>query len=172
LPERGASGANLIADILVEADGWPDEAVLQALVDRAIAAAVAAARPAITADAEISVVFTDDAHSRELNGQYRGKDAPTNVLSFPASRANPEVVGPLLGDVVLAAETIAREADAEGIAFEAHLTHLVIHGFLHLLGYDHEETAEAAVMESLETAILAGLGIADPYAEGGARLTG
>ena len=146
--------------------------MLQALVDRAVAAALAAARPAIADGAEVSVVFTDDAHSRELNDQYRDKDSPTNVLSFPATRANPEVLGPLLGDIVLALQTIAREADAAGIALEAHITHLVIHGFLHLLGHDHETVAQAEVMENLETTILAGLGIADPYADGDAGLTG
>jgi len=146
--------------------------VLQALVDRALAAALAAVRPALTDGAEVGLVFTDDAHSRELNDQYRDKDAPTNVLSFPATRTNPEVFGPLLGDIVLAEQTIAREADAAGIALDAHLTHLVIHGFLHLLGHDHETVAEAEVMEKLETSILAGLGIADPYADGDAGLTG
>lgn len=146
--------------------------MLQALVDRALAAALAAVRPALTDGAEVGLVFTDDAHSRELNDQYRDKDAPTNVLSFPATRTNPEVFGPLLGDIVLAEQTIAREADAAGIALDAHLTHLVIHGFLHLLGHDHETVAEAEVMEKLETSILAGLGIADPYADGDAGLTG
>jgi probable rRNA maturation factor len=146
--------------------------VLQALVDRALAAALAAVRPALADGAEVGLVFTDDAHSRELNDQYRDKDAPTNVLSFPATRTNPEVFGPLLGDIVLAEQTIAREADAAGIALDAHLTHLVIHGFLHLLGHDHETVAEAEVMEKLETSILAGLGIADPYADGDAGLTG
>ncbi len=146
--------------------------MLQALVDRALAAALAAVRPALADGAEVGLVFTDDAHSRELNDQYRDKDAPTNVLSFPATRTNPEVFGPLLGDIVLAEQTIAREADAAGIALDAHLTHLVIHGFLHLLGHDHETVAEAEVMEKLETSILAGLGIADPYADGDAGLTG
>ena len=101
---------------------------------------------------------------RRLNRDYRGKDKPTNVLSFPRRRLLAGRLGPLLGDIVLAAETVAREAEDEGLALDDHLTHLIVHGFLHLLGYDHEDEAEAAVMEGLETAILGGLGIADPYA--------
>ncbi len=115
-------------------------------------------------DPEVSLVFTDDAHVRVLNSQYRGKDAPTNVLSFPAAPVIPGRFGPPLGDIVLAAETVAREADEGGLTIVDHLTHLIIHGFLHLLGHDHENDDEAIVMERLETAILERLGIADPYA--------
>jgi probable rRNA maturation factor len=110
------------------------------------------------------VVFTDDARVRVLNARYRGKDSSTNVLSFPAPAAIKGRLGPMLGDVVLAAETVAREAVEQGLALDAHLTHLLVHGFLHLAGYDHEDEAEATVMETLETAILGRLGIADPYA--------
>lgn len=172
MPEPRADGAGIVADILVEADGWDDPEPLQALVDRALAAALAGSRPPLADGAEVSVVFSDDAHVRSLNRQYRGKDAATDVLSFPAAPIGASELGPLLGDIVLARETIRREAGADGIAFDAHLTHLVIHGFLHLLGYDHEQEADAAAMEALETSILAGLGIADPYADGDARLTG
>ena len=153
------------ADILVEADGWPPASDLQGLVDRALAACRTADLPAVADDAEVSVVFTDDARIRVLNRQYRGKDRPTNVLSFPAAPIAPDRLGPLLGDIVFARETIAAESAAEGLDFADHLTHLTIHGFLHLLGYDHESDGEAAVMERLETAILSRLGIADPYAE-------
>ena len=97
---------------------------------------------------------------RNLNRDYRAKDKPTNVLSFPAPH------GPLLGDVIIAWETLLREAEEEGITPADHLAHLTIHGLLHLLGYDHETDAEAVAMESLETAILAGLGIKDPHAAG------
>jgi len=154
-------------DLLVEAGAWATEPALRRLVERAMAAAMAAARPLVAPDSELSLVFTDDAHVRRLNRQYRGKDSRTNVLSFPAPAARPGVVGPLLGDVVLAHETVAREADEQGLAFDAHLTHLIIHGFLHLLGYDHEEEGEAAVMEGMETRVLGHLGIADPYGGGG-----
>lgn len=155
------------ADILVEADGWPPESDLQALVDRALAACRVAELPALAEDAEVSLVFTDDARIRVLNRQYRGKDAPTNVLSFPAAPLLPGRLGPPLGDVVLALETIAAESSAQGLRFADHLTHLILHGFLHLVGHDHEKDGEAAVMERLETAILARLAIADPYGESG-----
>lgn len=119
---------------------------------------------------EISLVFTDDAEQRALNRDYRKKDRPTNVLSF----ANLDDEGPpaagqprLLGDVVLARETVAREAREQGKSTADHTVHLLVHGTLHLLGYDHEEAAAAAEMEALERAILAGLGIADPYAGDG-----
>ncbi len=118
---------------------------------------------------EISIVLADDAFVRELNRTWRNIDAPTNVLSFPADDDDGQ--GPcLLGDVVLAYETIAREADAAGKPMLDHVTHLIIHGTLHLLGFDHEDEQEATEMEALETAILARLGIADPYLEGAQRL--
>ncbi len=153
------------ADILVEADGWPPEAALQALTDRALAACLAADLPLFAGDAEVSLVFTDDERIRVLNRQYRGKDAPTNVLSFPAAPLFAGRLGPPLGDIVLARETIAAESGAQGLEFADHLTHLIVHGFLHLLGYDHETDDEAVVMERLETAILGRLAIADPYAD-------
>jgi len=122
-----------------------------------------------TAPLEISLVFTDDAEQRGLNRDYRHKDSTTNVLSFPnmddAEMAAPEGLPRLLGDVVLARETIAREAEAQGKSLADHTIHLLVHGTLHLLGYDHLETAAAAEMEALEVEILAGLGIADPYAD-------
>ena len=153
------------ADILIEAGDWPNEHRLQSLVDRALAAAIARLSPPLVAGAEVSIVFTDDVHMRDLNRRHRGKDSSTNVLSFPQPRAANGEFGPILGDIVLAAETVAGEAKATGLATEAHLTHLTVHGFLHLIGYDHETDGEADVMEGHETAILAGLGIADPYAE-------
>jgi len=110
-------------------------------------------------------VLSDDAEQRQLNKQWRGIDKSTNVLSFPQLAPFAPVVG-LVGDIILARETLEREAAEMGIAFQAHFTHLVVHGFLHLLGYDHVEDSEAERMESLETRILATLGIADPYADG------
>jgi len=153
-------------DILVEAGAWPSKAWLRALTERSLAAAIAAARPRMTPATEISLVFTDDDHIRDLNREYRGKDKATNVLSFPAPPARRGTFGPPLGDIVFAAETIAREAEAEALSLDDHLAHLIVHGFLHLLDYDHEDNREAAVMEKLETAILAGLGVADPYVGG------
>ena len=148
--------------VAVNAGTWPDG--LDAVADRAIRAAMAASDAEVAGASEVSVVLTDDAEQRELNRQWRGFDKSTNVLSFPQIEPFAPVSG-LVGDIILAEETVRREATEMGIAFEAHFTHLVVHGFLHLLGYDHIEDEDAAAMEGLETAILAGLGIADPYAD-------
>lgn len=116
---------------------------------------------------EISIRLADDAEVRTLNRDFRGKDAPTNVLSFEGDDpAAPRLPGEplLLGDIVVALETTRAEAAALGRTTGAHLAHLVVHGVLHLLGYDHEDDAEAAVMEGLETLVMIGLGHADPYA--------
>lgn len=150
--------------VAVEAGDWPAANALHRLASDAVAAALNLTALDIAAEAEVSLLFTDDAHVRLLNARYRGKDSATNVLSFPAPPLVQGALGPMLGDIVFGQETVAREATAEGLTVEAHLTHLLVHGFLHLVGYDHETDAEAAVMEGLETAILAGLGIADPYA--------
>ena len=148
----------------MEAGGWPPASDLRRITRNAVDAAVDEAALAIVPGAEVSVVFTNDAHVRGLNKRYRGKNAATNVLSFPAPALVEGVLGPILGDIVLASETVVNEARAEGLTLADHLTHLLVHGFLHLVGYDHEADAEAVVMEGLETAILARLGIADPYA--------
>ncbi|WP_457151719.1 rRNA maturation RNase YbeY [Mesorhizobium sp. P5_C1] len=159
----GARPVPVEIDISVEAGNWPDEASLTRLVDRAAAAAFA--ETGVSGRSELSLVFSDDAHIRTLNAGWRGKDKPTNVLSFPAF---PLVQGaplpPMLGDIVLAAETVAREAALEDKPVENHITHLVVHGLLHLLGYDHETDAEAEAMEAIERAALARLAIPDPYA--------
>lgn len=146
----------------VNSEGWPDG--LETVADRAIREAIQLAEPEIVGVTELSVVLTDDAEQRELNRQWRSIDKSTNVLSFPQLEPFAPVAG-LLGDITLARETLVREADELGIAFEAHFTHLVVHGFLHLLGYDHVEDEDAEEMEGLETEILATLGIADPYAD-------
>jgi probable rRNA maturation factor len=113
---------------------------------------------------ELAVVLTDDAAIRALNRDWRSKDAATNVLSFPAKEARPDRRAPrLLGDIVIAYETVAREAAAEGKPFMHHLAHLAVHGFLHLVGYDHEANEDADAMEGLEIAILARLEVPDPY---------
>ena len=160
--------------ITVETPAWL-EAVSdpERLCRRAVAAALTAAPAAAAPPGEVGVVLADDATVRELNRRYRGVDRPTNVLSFPAAGAAGSMPAPAaggdeampLGDVVLALETVAREAAERGVSVADHLTHLVVHGTLHLLGHDHGTDAEAATMEALETAVLAALGVADPYAD-------
>ncbi|PLP59499.1 rRNA maturation RNase YbeY [Mesorhizobium loti] len=150
-------------DLAVEAGAWLSEAELLGLVERAVGAAFAELRLAGTS--ELSFVFTDDAAIQALNAEWRGKDKPTNVLSFPAfPPARGGLLPPMLGDIVLAAETVAREATEEKKPVEHHVSHLVIHGLLHLLGYDHETDDEAEEMEAVERAALARLAIPDPYA--------
>ena len=116
----------------------------------------------MTGVAELSIVLMDDAEQRALNNQWRGIDKPTNVLSFPQVEPFSPVAG-LLGDITLARETLVREAADLDKSFADHFTHLVVHGFLHILGYDHIQESDALVMEGLETQILATLGIPDPY---------
>jgi probable rRNA maturation factor len=114
--------------------------------------------------AELSIVLADDAFLRALNGKWRGIDKPTNVLAFAAESDEPPPGAPrLLGDVVIAFETVAREAEAQGKPLAHHLCHLIVHGVLHLLGWDHEDPAEAERMEALEVAILRRLDVPDPY---------
>ncbi|MER9370979.1 rRNA maturation RNase YbeY [Mesorhizobium sp. M0491] len=166
MPEDIISGDGNVPvdiDISVEAGNWPDEVSLTRLVDGAVKAAFA--ETGVAGCSELSLVFTDDAHVQLLNAGWRGKDKPTNVLSFPAfpfAQGGP--LPPMLGDIVLAAETVAHEAALEDKPVENHITHLVIHGLLHLLGYDHETEAEAEAMEAVERAALARLAIPDPYA--------
>jgi probable rRNA maturation factor len=167
MPEHTKPGGGEISvpveiDLSVEAGDWPNEAALALLVDRAVSAAFA--ETGAGGQSELSIVFSDDAHIRTLNAGWRGKDKPTNVLSFPAfSFPRGGKLPPMLGDIVLAAETVAREAALEDKPFDNHITHLVIHGLLHLLGYDHETDAEAEEMEAIERAALARLAIPDPY---------
>ncbi len=123
----------------------------------------AALRDGRVEEGEIGVVLADDARIQALNKSFRGHDKATNVLSFPAPKSPANGPRPI-GDIVLAYETMAREAEAEGKTAEHHLMHLAVHGMLHLLGFDHIEEAEAKAMEARERAILARLGIADPYA--------
>lgn len=152
-------------DILVESSGWGDEARLDATARRAVDATARVLGLDAGLVFDLSLVFTDDAAIRKLNADWRGKDRPTNVLSFPVADIEPGAnPGPLLGDIVIARETVARESGLEGKPFDHHLTHLIVHGFLHLLGYDHESPEEAETMEGLERRILADLAIPDPYA--------
>ncbi len=156
MPRARPHGCNI--DVLVESDLWQDAAKAKALLLRAVRAAAAALS---TRSAELAIVLTDDSAIRLLNRHWRGIDAATNVLSFPAKRFGG---GPaLLGDIVLAYETVAREARRQGKPFAHHLAHLAVHGFLHLNGYDHERAEEAEAMERLERDILRRLDIDDPY---------
>ena len=152
--------APLSIDISRNTEGWPDS--FDARADEAVRAALAQSKARITGPAELSIVLTDDAEQRVLNRDWRGIDKSTNVLSFPQIEPFAPVSG-LLGDIILARETLEREAAEQGVSVEDHFTHLVVHGFLHLLGYDHMDEDEALAMEGLETQILASLGVADPY---------
>jgi probable rRNA maturation factor len=148
--------AELEVDILAGSPLWRGH---EDLLSRALAAAAAEEG----AGGSVSLLLGDDAAVAALNAQFRGKQGPTNVLSFPAPPAGPGAPA-FLGDIALAAETIVEEANFQGKRFEHHAAHLAVHGFLHLLGYDHHEPAEAEKMEARERAILAILGIEDPYA--------
>jgi len=157
-----------MTEVLVVAECWRSEPDAEAVIQRAIAAAAEAVE-ADVGEAELAVMLTDDSGIRTLNSNWRGIDKPTNVLSFPALQGEgarkPGDAPPMLGDIAIAYETMRREADEEGKPFDHHLSHLAVHGFLHLIGYDHENDADADEMESLETEILAQLGIPDPYAD-------
>ncbi len=145
--------------------------------EAALAALAAAPMEGLEAVVEIGIRLTDDTEARALNHRYRGVDAPTNVLSFPITDCAPGAPPPppppglplALGDVVLAFETVRGEAGDRGKTLADHLGHLVVHGVLHLLGHDHRDDAGARAMEHLETAVLAGLGVADPYAADSGR---
>ena len=148
-------------DIVVEAAAW--NAQDEAAVRRAIGEA-ATALGADYRNCALAVLLTDDAAIRRLNSQWRGIDKPTNVLSFPPAGMPGGDGVKSLGDIAIAHETAAREAAGEGKPFAHHLAHLAVHGFLHLMGYDHERNGDAETMERLERAILQRLGVGDPYA--------
>jgi probable rRNA maturation factor len=145
---------DLDLQVATEAAGIPDEAAIRRWVETVL--------DGRREEAQLTVRITDEAEITELNRTYRGKDKPTNVLSFPFE-APPGVDMSLLGDIVICAQVVENEAQQQGKTLEAHWAHMVIHGTLHLLGYDHIEEAEAAEMEGLEIELLAGLGYANPY---------
>ncbi len=150
-----AVAASLEVDILANSSLWRGH---EELLSKALAVAAQAEGKSGT----VSLLLGDDASIAELNQQFRGKAGPTNVLSFPPAPGTNEPG--FLGDIALAAETIVEQAQFQGKRFENHAAHLVVHGFLHLIGYDHEKSADAEAMEARERTILASLGIEDPYA--------
>ena len=152
-------------DIQTEIDDWETIKNIKRLCERAIQHACHKAEPKLMKGAELSILLTNDAEMRTLNKQWRGMDKPTNVLSFPA--VPPETISktPMLGDIALAFETVKREAENDQKTLENHFSHLVVHGFLHILGYDHENETDAAIMEALEISILEKLDITNPYAD-------
>src|SRR5258706_1348726 len=156
-----------MTEVLVVADCWQTEPDAEVVIHRAITTA-AEMVDADTAETELAVMLTDDAGIRTLNSNWRGIDKPTNVLSFPAlqvSPGGPDDAPRMLGDIAIAYETTRKEADDEQKPFEHHLSHLAVHGFLHLIGYDHDKDDDAEAMETLEQELLAQLGIPDPYAD-------
>jgi probable rRNA maturation factor len=152
-----------VIEVIVEDAGWRSAEPRSAALARRAAAAALAAED--RKGAGLAILLADDDHIARLNMRFRGKAEPTNVLSFPALEPSTGQ----LGDVALALGVCVREASEQGKPLADHLRHLTAHGVLHLLGYDHESEAEALIMEAKERAILAGLGVADPYAERGAQ---
>jgi len=150
-------------DIVVASPLWTSRPDTHAVIRRAIEVAAVTAHARALSQAEVAVVLNDDVTIRALNKRWRDQDQPTNVLSFPASGTS-DAQPRLLGDIVIAYETVAREAEQEKKPFNHHLAHVAVHGFLHLLGYDHESDDEAEAMEGLERAVLRRLDVPDPYA--------
>jgi probable rRNA maturation factor len=157
------STQGLTVDILAESPQWDAQPGAEATVRRAIVQA-AAVEGTADPNAEVSVLLCDDAVIAALNARWRGRDELTNVLSFPAPPPGDPAAPAHLGDIAIACETVIREAQEQGLPVSHHLAHLAVHGFLHLLGYDHGTDGEAERMEQLEREILASLGIPDPYA--------
>ena len=149
--------------VRVECEGWRIIADPQGFAERVIGAALRATGFKLPPDAEVSLLLCDDAAIRALNKAWRKKDKATNVLSFPSAPAGPGAGAPMLGDIVIAFETTRGEAADEMKTLPDHAAHLLAHGFLHLIGYDHESEAEAEEMEAMERRILSRLGIDDPY---------
>jgi probable rRNA maturation factor len=154
---------SLSIEINVECENWRSIADLDELTKRCLVASLAETEDRLRDGAELSLLFCDDARIRLLNAQFRGFDKPTNVLSFPGPE--PTAEAHMLGDIAIAFETVAREAVEQGKPLPHHVCHMIVHGFLHLLGYDHETDEEAEAMEADEARVLHRIGIADPYGE-------
>ncbi len=150
-------------DVIVETDGWRADFDPDDLSQICIKAAAKGRRAVPRKSWEVSVVFSSDKQLRELNRQWRKIDKPTNVLSFPVPSPGKGAPVIPLGDIILGLETVKREAEEQNKTFRDHTAHLIVHGFLHLIGYDHETDQQAEEMEGEETGILAALGIANPY---------
>ncbi|MGP0057803.1 MAG: rRNA maturation RNase YbeY [Beijerinckiaceae bacterium] len=148
-------------EVAIECAYWKDFAELREVIGRALRQTLVATGVQLCSGAEVSVLLCDDDFIADLNRKWRNQDAPTNVLSFPAG--GELALTSILGDIIIAFETTAREAATENKSFLDHFTHLVVHGFLHILGYDHGTDAEAEEMEALEREVLISLGIDDPY---------
>ena len=172
-PSRSSGASPLEIEIVRHSELWDSIEVSGDALSRAALAAFAASSAAPDAPCEVTLVLTDDDEMRELNRTWRGKDSSTNVLSFPVGEPVGEAHGEPspLGDIVLAGEAVIEEAKVKGIPAADHAAHLVVHGMLHLLGFDHERDADAERMEALETEVLAGLSIADPYAGDAPQVT-
>ncbi|WP_455466321.1 rRNA maturation RNase YbeY [Bartonella sp. B39] len=150
-------------DITVESSGWNDKETLYNITEKVLTATMHHLSLENVVS-EVSLLFTNDKHMAQINAQWRGKNKPTNVLSFPAFPLKiGQTPGLMLGDIVIARETVLLEAKNEGKLFQDHLIHMIVHGVLHLLGYNHETDDEAHQMEKLEREILRKLSINDPY---------
>lgn len=154
-----------VIDIISESEDWDSHPGLEEAIEKAALAALAGTGVVTLPDAEIAILLSDDNGVRMLNKRWRHIDKSTNVLSFPATTPELLAQNQMIGDLALAFETCTREAEAEHKTFQQHVSHLIVHGVLHLLGYDHESERDADEMEALERKVLAGLGIPDPYAD-------
>lgn len=154
----------MVIDLVIPCAEWLEIAEIETIVSKSARQAVQAALPEAAADVEVSIVLGSDELIRGLNRQYKNQDKPTNVLSFPSGECVLDELGPkLLGDVILAYETIGAEAQVQGKSISNHACHLTVHGVLHLLGFTHDEEEQAQHMEQLEIDILASLGLPNPY---------
>jgi probable rRNA maturation factor len=149
--------ASLEVDLVAGSDLWRGH-------ESRLSQALAAAAEAENIQGVVSLLLGDDVVVAGMNKEFRGKDGSTNVLSFPPAKADPPGPSAFLGDIAMAAETIVEEAQFQGKSFDNHAAHLAVHGFLHLLGYDHQNESDAGRMEARERVILASIGIEDPYA--------
>ncbi len=159
--EPDPSPRSLEVDVLHDSPAW-GSVPLELATCVKTAARAARASAGKDGPSRVAIALSDDARVRDLNATYCGKDRPTNVLSFPDGSTDPSGIV-MLGDIILAYETVAREAVEQGKSLTDHLSHLTVHAVLHLLGWDHQTTPEAEAMETLERQILGDLGIADPY---------